>query len=120
MAFKPLDPAIVRRLIESEEDVITPALKTEAALLEEVLCPVCGSKGADMVVTPAEIEVNEHGGFEIKRSPFSKTSPILQGQARCRECQALFAPLSRVIVEQREPVLTAVSPADLRRGPRRK
>lgn len=118
MVFKPMDPAVIRALISNVEDVITPALRNDAALLDSVPCPVCGSQGADKAPKVPTIVDEGDGQFAVLNSPFSASSPIIQGYAKCRSCSTVFEPMTRVIVQQPEPVITSVSPEDLRRGPR--
>lgn len=105
-----MDPETVRRLLAGQEDIITPASELDDSLRNEVPCPCCGSRGSDMEVLPPS--VGENGG--LAAPAFSEDRPNVQGYARCRSCDALFDPLTRVIAQQTAPVLTAVSPEDRR------
>jgi rubredoxin len=105
MALKTMDPAIARRLIEAEVDVITPAAKLDAELFKYCQCPVCGNQGADKVTMPPRIVQNDDGTMGVLRSPFSTSSPTIQGHARCPVCRTEYSPRTGVIIKSSTPTI---------------
>lgn len=101
-----MEPSLVRDLLENEEDVITPAIQQRKQLLDHVPCPTCGDRGADIHVLAPKVSVSE-GEPVVTASPFSQSSPIVEGYAKCRTCACVFEPMTRVIVEMNEAVITA-------------
>lgn len=106
MGFKALDPSLVRALISDHEDVITPAAQMEAEVFKAARCPVCGHQGADKHVPDAKVVVDEEDGMIVISAPFSQNSPLVQGHAKCSQCQTEYSAETGVIIRQTEPVLT--------------
>lgn len=103
-----MDPGVIRDLIKDEKDVITPVAKMEADLFKYSHCPACGHQGADKVVLPPKFAQNPDGSLEPIRTPFSMTTPTIQGHARCQACKTEYSPMTGVIVEAPAPILTPV------------
>lgn len=108
MAFKPMDPDEIRKMIEGVEDVITPAVKAEAEMFELIRCPTCGHTGADPIQMPPKVALTPDGP-EIVQSPFSSKSPIARSYAKCQGCEVVYDPHSGLIVKADHPILTGVS-----------
>lgn len=106
MGFRGLDPELARALIEGQTDVITPAAEMESEVYKHAKCPICGQVGADKTVSPAKVVMHEEDGMVVLSAPFSQSSPLIQGHAKCGQCQTEYSPETGVIIKQPEPVLT--------------
>lgn len=106
MGFKTMDPALIHELIKDQVDVITPAAQMETEVFKQLRCPVCGNVGAEKVVAETKVVVTEEDGMTVIKAPFSGSSPLVQGHARCGQCQTEYAPETGVIIKQDEPILT--------------
>lgn len=115
MAYKTMDPDLIREILANEEDVITPAVENEKALYENIRCPVCGGVGAEKVTLAPLIEADDDGNVSVIRSPFQKDRILSVGHARCKECGSEYVPETQVIYKTSEPVITDVEESDLRR-----
>lgn len=106
MGFKAMDQDLARALIARHQDVITPSAQLEAEIYKRTKCPVCGQTGADKVFSAPKIVVDEEGGLEVFNAPFSDSSPLVQGHAKCGQCHTEYSPETGVIIRQDEPVIT--------------
>lgn len=98
MALRTLDPDVARRLIEGEQDILTPAARRRWDLFERLRCPACGGGVGE-----------ERQARDMERSPVvDGVTP--HGRARCVACRCLFDPFTKLIYEQGSPA-HAVEPA---------
>lgn len=81
--FREMDSELIQKLLEGQENVITPAVAKEQTFLKSVACPSCG-------------------GFETEARVNSKR-PFVQGlllankNLVCLNCGTEFEPHTRVI-----------------------
>ena len=106
MAFKTMDPDLIRSLINDEVDVITPAAEMEGEVFKNAQCPACGHIGAEKVTLPPKVVVEQNGDMTIIRAPFSEGSPLVVGHAKCSACKTEYSPMTGVIVKADQPILT--------------
>lgn len=82
-AFKELDPDVVLKLLEGQQDLLTPELKKEEAFFRNTSCPTCGERGLEAVLN--------------EKRPFSPGVPLPNKFLRCR-CGTEFEPYTRLIL----------------------
>jgi hypothetical protein len=82
--FKELDPAIIRRVIQGYDDVLTPTAKADEAFYRQFSCPRCNG--------------NMNKEFNA-RSAFDGESLLPKALLRCPLCTLLLEPHTNVIVE---------------------
>ncbi len=92
-AFKELDPEVIRKALEGEADILTPALKKEEAFFRNYPCPRCDSAS--------------HETFVNARTPFTAGALLSNKLLRCLECRTEFDPgtglITRVTTESDSP-----------------
>ncbi len=82
-SFKEMDPELIQKLLEGQDNIIAPAIESERTFLKNVSCPGCG-------------------GFETEPRVNSKR-PFTQGMILsnkilvCLQCDTEFEPYTRVI-----------------------
>lgn len=82
-AYKEMDPELIRKLLEGQENVIAPAVEKEQAFLQSVPCPSCGK-----YETQAKMNI---------KHPFSRGNLLTNKVLECLACKAEFEPHTRVI-----------------------
>lgn len=80
---KPLTQDEIWKLLEGQEDVLTPLVKKEQAFFRNCACPACGSFSHSQFVNP--------------RRPFAPGSPLPNTLLKCLDCQTEFDPNSNLI-----------------------
>ena len=86
MSFKTLDPEVVLKLLEGQEDVLTPEVKKLEAFYRQFKCPNC--KGSVR---------KEYSSGHAFSDPDTLVARAL---LRCIECDHLFDPHSGMTVER--------------------
>ena len=81
---KPLTQDEIWKLLEGQEDVLTPLVKKEQAFFRNSACPLCGAYSHCQTV-------NAH-------RPFTPGSPLPNIILRCLQCQTEFDPNSNLVV----------------------
>ena len=82
-AFREMDPEVIRKALEGQEDVLTPMAKKEEAFFRNTSCPVCGSRN--------------HEEFLNTANPFTAGVPLPNKFLRCLQCQSEFDPHSNLV-----------------------
>lgn len=103
MTLKVMDPEIARNLIDSEEDVISPALEAEAELFKNLKCPMCYQGGCEKQAKPPKIVMTEDG--PILSTPTFGDEPILKCDAHCIHCGTTFDPKTGLIYKTEASML---------------
>ena len=80
---KPLTQDEIWKLLEGQEDVLTPLVKKEQAFFRNSTCPSCGG--------------SSHLPFVNPRRPFSQGSPLPNKILKCLQCETEFDPNSNLI-----------------------
>lgn len=83
-AFKELDPEVVRKALEGQQDLLAPEVKKEEALFRNSQCPCCGAF--------------EHEAVLNVRRPFTPGVPLPNRVLRCSRCHSEFDPYTRLIL----------------------
>lgn len=97
MIFKTLPAVAVRKALEGQEDVITPAVKDHEAFFKRLSCPSCGGEVMP-VVHPV---MNRETGT---RSPFRSGSVLPNYLAKCKICETEFEPHTGIQVSAPPPL----------------
>lgn len=92
----PMDPEVIRQLLKSEEDTLTPAIKAEEALYRNTRCPICGQNGCEKRVRPPRVVIDDRGEPVVVSSPFG-LGPLPEGYAHCIHCGTEFNPYTGMI-----------------------
>ena len=92
----PMDPEIIRQLLQREEDVLSPAIKAEESLCRNTRCPICRQSGCEKRVRPPKIVLDEAGSPVVVSSPFG-LSLLPEGYAHCIHCGTDFNPYTGMI-----------------------
>lgn len=109
--FKPMDPDLIRKLIEGQPDVISQEAKAEEALYKNVECPMCGQMECEKKIrAPKVVDVGD--GPVLAVSPFVEGKALPQGYAHCIHCGTDFSPRTGVIM-QTEASMIHAPPGDL-------
>ena len=82
-AFKMLDPEVIRKAIEGQEDVISPLVKKEEAFFRNIPCRVCKSEATETILNTA--------------NPFTAGVPLPNKLIRCLQCRTEFDPYTGLI-----------------------
>ena len=80
---KPLTQDEIWKLLEGQEDVLTPLVKKEQVFFRNSACPICGAYSHSQTV-------NAH-------RPFSQGSPLPNIVLRCLQCQTEFDPNTNLV-----------------------
>jgi len=83
MHRKPLTQDEIWKLLEGQEDVLTPLVKKEQTFFRNCACPTCGSFSNSPFVNP--------------RRPFSPGSPLPNTLLKCLQCQTEYDPNTNII-----------------------
>jgi len=83
-AFKELDPEVIWKALEGQEDLLAPEVKKEQALFRNTACPSCGAYELEQVLNA--------------KRPFTPGLPLPNKTLRCMRCQTEFDPYSRLIL----------------------
>lgn len=83
MERKQLSQDDIWKLLEGQEDVLTPLVQKEQSFFRNSTCPACG--GAS------------HLPFVNPRRPFSQGSPLPNKLLKCLQCEAEFDPTTGLI-----------------------
>lgn len=92
----PMDPQLIRQLLENEEDTLTAAAKAEDLVYKHTQCPVCGQSGCEKRYQAPKIVIDENGAPTVLRSPFG-SGPLPEGYAHCIHCSTDFNPYTGLI-----------------------
>ncbi len=84
-AFREMDPDIVHKLLEGQENVIAPEIEKEKAFLNSVPCPMCHQ-------FRCEPRVNA-------KTPFVRGQLLSNKLLECLSCGTEFEPHSRIILK---------------------
>lgn len=87
--FEPLHPDVIRKLLEGQEDVLSPLAEKENVLFKNSRCPGCGAY--------------EHERSVDARRPFTPGSPLANKILRCLSCRAEFDPTTGQVLRAGEP-----------------
>lgn len=82
-AYKELDPDVVRKALEGQQDLLTPEVRKEEAFLRHCTCPNCNTSSFETMVNV--------------RKPFSPGVALPNKILRCMGCRAEFDPYTRFI-----------------------
>lgn len=107
--LKPMNPDLIRSLLEGHTDVITPEVQKEQELYQKLSCPICYEKGCEKRIAAPKILPGENGEPVILNSPFSPDRVLANGYAHCKHCGTDFDPETSVI---RSTETTAIAPVD--------
>jgi hypothetical protein len=102
----PMDPQLIRELLENEEDSLSTAIKAEETLYRHTQCPVCGQSGCEKRIQPPKIVVGENGEPTVVRSPFGM-GPLPEGYAHCIHCDTDFNPYTGMIFKTTASMIRA-------------
>lgn len=83
MERKQLSQDDIWKLLEGQEDVLTPLVKKEEAFFRNKACPACD--GAS------------HLPFVNPRRPFTQGSPLPNKLLKCLHCETEFDPITGLI-----------------------
>lgn len=83
--FKELDQDEIRKLLEGQENVLTPELTREETFFRHVTCPMCRS--------------SSHESFISSTRPFYAGSILPTKVLRCLSCSTEFDPYSGFITK---------------------
>lgn len=97
-SLKPMDPKLIRKLLENQRDILTTEVKAEEALYRHTQCPICGSTGCEKRIQPPKIVLNSDGTPMVLRSPFG-SGPLPEGHAHCLNCGTNFNPHTGMIFQ---------------------
>ena len=92
----PMDPELIRQLLKTEKDILSPAIKSEEALYRNTRCPMCGQDGCEKRVNPPKVIMDERGEPVVVSSPFG-LGPLPDGYAHCVHCGTEFNPYTGMI-----------------------
>lgn len=81
---KPLTQDEIWKLLEGQEDVLTPLAKKEQIFFRNSACPTCGAVSHSQTVNA--------------KRPFSQGSPLPNILLRCLQCHTEFDPNTGLIV----------------------
>lgn len=84
MAFKPMDPKIIAKLIEGHKDIITPAAEEREKFYQSQDCPDCGGNA---LTKNGDAKTMFRAGDILPRYTLS-----------CDNCDCLFDPHSGIIL----------------------
>jgi len=94
--FQPMDPDLVRSLIEGQPDVLSDEVKRDEELYKNAQCPMCYERGMQKVLLPSQVLPTE-AGPEVISSPFTEGQILPQGYAHCDHCSTDFDPYTGII-----------------------
>jgi hypothetical protein len=80
---KPLSQDEIWKLLEGQEDILTPLVKKEQAFFRNCPCPSCGEYSHSQLVNA--------------RRPFSEGSPLPNIVLKCLHCRTEFDPNTRLV-----------------------
>jgi rubredoxin len=80
--FKCLDPEITKKLIEGQEDILGPAVKSREELYRNAICPSCGESNFKML--PKKLNAEELVPYHYME---------------CRICGCVFDPKTGIILK---------------------
>jgi hypothetical protein len=95
--LKPMDPDIVRALLEGQPDALSEEVRREEEVFRNLSCPMCYETGCQKKIRAAKIVIGEDGTPEMLVSPFVSGRALPQGYAHCIHCGTDFDPHSGVI-----------------------
>lgn len=83
-AFKELDPEVIRKHLEGQEDLLSLEAKKEQVLFRHTPCPSCLGYNLEQVLN--------------SKTPFRPGSPLPNKSLRCLQCKTEFDPYSKIII----------------------
>jgi hypothetical protein len=96
MVFKTMDQAVIRKLLEEQEDILTPAIKSDRAFFNNTRCPMCGEGECQKKSYEPKIEIGDNGEPIVRQSSFG-SGPLADGYAHCIDCGTDFNPYTGMI-----------------------
>jgi hypothetical protein len=93
--LKPMDPALLYQLVNSEPDVLTKAAEEDEAIYKKARCPICSRDGCTKKIE-APLIVEAEGGMTMIRTPFGD-GPLPHGYAHCGNCGTDFDPHTGIV-----------------------
>jgi len=94
--LKTMDPAVIRKMLEGHEDILTPEAKAEEAFYRNTQCPMCGARDCQKKIYPTKAIVDDEGNVEVIESPFNG-GILPDGYAHCIHCDTDFNPHTGMI-----------------------
>jgi len=91
MIFKTLPTETVRKALEGQEDVLTPALKEHEAFFKRLSCLSCGGEVMPVIHPVMDKETGQ-------RSPFRAGNVLPNYLAKCKVCETVFEPYTGIQV----------------------
>ncbi len=85
--FKELDPEVIKKLLEGQEDLLTKEVQKEEAFFKNSYCPKCKSIYLESFVDP--------------NKPFISGSPLPNKRLKCIDCRTEFNPYTKLILSLR-------------------
>lgn len=85
MQIKEMDPELIKKILESQEDLLSPLVKAEHEILKNVTCPDCGSNESRRSVNPT--------------TPFSNGAATPNYIFKCLKCSTEYSPKSGIILK---------------------
>lgn len=82
-SFKEMDQELVRKLLEGQENVISPAVLKEQTMLSGAVCPACSGDSTQAMVNA--------------KRPFTKGKVLSNKILKCLTCQSEFDPQTGII-----------------------
>jgi DNA-directed RNA polymerase subunit RPC12/RpoP len=89
MIFKPMKREEVLKLLEGQEDVLTPAIRAHEEYFKKLLCPYCSGDRCMPFVDP--------------RRPFREGDLLPNYLARCTTCGTEFEPYTKLQISLPHP-----------------
>jgi len=81
--FQGLDPETIRKLLEGQEDVLTPQIRKEQAYFRALPCPVCRNQATTSLIDGAR--------------PFSPGAILPNRVLVCTRCETEFDPYTGLV-----------------------
>ena len=91
MIFKTLPAATVRKALEGQEDILSPAQKEHESFFKRLSCPACGGEVMPVIHPVMNPETGQ-------RSPFRAGSVLPNYLAKCKVCETEFEPYTGIQV----------------------
>lgn len=107
--FRPMDPTLLRSLLEGQHDVLSEEAKEETKLYQSTSCPMCYEVGGcEKRIRPPKIIAEPDGPPTVVSSPFISGRDLPQGYAHCIHCGTDFDPRSGIIMKTEASTITPV------------
>jgi hypothetical protein len=83
-AFKEMDPELIRKALEGQQDLLAPEVAKEGAFFRNSTCPSCGGAGLSPTINA--------------KKPFTPGVPLPNKILTCLGCGTEFDPYTRLIL----------------------